>query len=538
MVNKKRINNIEETLSKEEILNDYRIANESKYFSLVGRREVLTGKAKFGIFGAGKEIANLAMAKVFEKGDWRSGYYRDQTFMLATGMLTLQELFAQLYGDTDIKANPGSGGRSMNNHFATRTLDDNGDWLNLMELKNSSADTSPTASQMPRLVGLAQASKLFRGLKNLHKKEYAKFSNHGNEVAFGTIGDASTSEGIFFEAINAAGVLDVPMVVSVLDDGYGISVPRALQTTHDSISKFLSGIERKKGDDNGYLLYVEKGWDYIGLIKAYKEGVDKARKEHCPVFYHIEECTQPQGHSTSGSHERYKSKERLKWEEDFDGIQKLRQYILDNKIATEEELTAIEHNAEHEVKKARKAAWKHFMAPMKKKRKELIKLLDLTTCDCTQKDSILEIEKELELIKEPIRKDLISSGRKILRRICNQCSNPHNSLKKNVGRWLEKEVKEGTIAYSKNLLFDNVKSALNVKEINAVYDKDAVEVPGREILNKNLHHIFEKYPLAVLFGEDVGNIGGVNQTTEGLQERFGNLRISDTGIRETTIVGQ
>lgn len=535
MLNKKR-KNIHNSLSKEEVLKDYRIANESRFASLLGRREVLTGKAKFGIFGDGKEIPNLAMARVFKEGDWRSGYYRDQTFMLATGMITLQELFAQLYGDTDIKANPASGGRSMNNHFATRYIDEKGGWKNLTSMKNSSADSSPTASQMPRLVGLAQASKVFRKVKELQGRK--DLSINGSEVAFGTIGDASTSEGHFFESINAAGVLDVPMVISVWDDGYGISVPRHLQTTKDSISNLLSGLKRGKNDKTGYLMYEGKGYDYPGLIDIYEKGVAQAREKHIPVFYHIKDCTQPQGHSTSGSHERYKTEERLEWETEFDGIKKMREWIIDSKIASAEELNQIEKEAEKSAKEAKKKAWKHFMRPMKEKRKELIKLLDLTTCNCTQKESILAIEKELQLIKEPIRKDLISLGKRILRLICNQCSNPNNSLKSNVSEWLEKELKEGRNAYSANLYSSSENSALKVEPIVPKYETNAPEVPGREILNANLHSMFEKNPLTLIMGEDVGDIGGVNQTTEGLQMKFGKERVSDTGIRETTIIGQ
>ncbi|MFA8298847.1 MAG: thiamine pyrophosphate-dependent enzyme [Hyphomicrobiales bacterium] len=523
-------------LSKKEILNDYKIACESRQVSLLGRREVLTGKAKFGIFGDGKEIPQLAMSRVFKDGDWRSGYYRDQTFAIASGIVTLEELFSQLYGDTDMEANPGNGGRLMNNHFATRTIDEKGEWLDLTKRKNSSADTSPTASQMLRLVGLAQASKIYRGVKDL--KEYKNFSNKGNEVAFGTIGDASTSEGIFFEAINAAGVLNIPMVVSVWDDGYGISVPRELQTTKNNISELLKGIERKEGEESGYLIYKAKAWDYPTLIKIYKEGVERSRKEHIPVLYHITECTQPQGHSTSGSHERYKSKERLKFEKEYDGVHKMRQWIIDNSIATEKELSKIEEQSIVTVKEAKKAAWKNFMKPMKKKKKELISILDLTTCNCTKKDKILDIEKELQLVKEPIRKDLISNGKKILRLICNSCSNPNNSLKKNVSKWVKKEVVEGKKAYSEHLYCENDNSALKVVPIAPLFDDDTELVPGREILRDNFDHILSNDPRTLLFGEDVGKIGGVNQTAEGLQEKYGNLRVEDVGIREATIIGQ
>ncbi|MDO8896390.1 MAG: thiamine pyrophosphate-dependent dehydrogenase E1 component subunit alpha, partial [Bacteroidales bacterium] len=322
-------------ISKEEVLNDFRIVLESRHASLLGRREVLTGKAKFGIFGDGKELPQIAMAKVFRKGDWRSGYYRDQTFMLAAGMVTLEELFAQLYGDTDLNANTSNGGRLMNNHFATRSLDEKGEWNNLMEMKNSSADTSPTASQMLRLVGLALASKHYRENNLLH--DQTQFSDKGNEVAFGTIGDASTSEGHFFEAINAAGVLQIPMAVSVWDDGWGISVPNKEQTTKESISEILAGFEKEE-NTNGYYIYKANAWDYEELIKVYTEGIEKCRKEHVPVLFHIVGCTQPQGHSTSGSHERYKTKEQLQDEADRDGIVQFRKWISENNFASESEL--------------------------------------------------------------------------------------------------------------------------------------------------------------------------------------------------------
>lgn len=520
---------------KSEVLNDYRIAFESRQASLLGRREVLTGKAKFGIFGDGKELPQLAMAKTFQKGDWRSGYYRDQTFMLAAGMCTLEELFAQLYGDTDLNANPANGGRLMNNHFATRSLDAKGEWKNIVTMKNSSADTSPTASQMLRLLGLALASKHYR--ENEQLKPFNQFSNNGNEVAFGTIGDASTSEGHFFEAINAAGVLQVPMAVSVWDDGWGISVPNKFQTTKESISEILKGFE-KEPNTNGFYMYKANAWDYAELIKIYREGIEKCRIEHVPVLFHIVGCTQPQGHSTSGSHERYKSPAQLETEKQMDGIAQFKQWIINQGLASEDELSAIETAATKRAQEARRNAWNNYQKPLLNKRDEFIRLVDIKSCNCAKTAKIEAIKVDLKRIGEPIRKDIISSGKKILRLVCNSCSNPSNSLKTNISNWLEKEMLEGTEKYSSHLYSESASSALKVKAISPIYAADAPSVPGREILRDNFDKIFETNPLVVSFGEDVGKIGGVNQTYEGLQEKFGALRISDAGIREATIVGQ
>jgi 2-oxoisovalerate dehydrogenase E1 component len=525
-------------ISKEkisEVLNDYRIANESRQVSLLGRKEALTGKAKFGIFGDGKEIPQLALAKVFREGDWRAGYYRDQTFMFASGLMTLEEFFAQLYGDTDESFNPQTAGRLMNNHFATKTIDKNGNWLDLTKLKNCSADISPTAGHMLRLLGLALASKLYRNNKKL--KDTEKFTVKGNEVAFGTIGDASTSEGYFFEVLNAAGVLHVPLAISVWDDGYGISVSREYQTIKGSISEALKGFE-KDGKANGFYIYRAKGWDYPTLCKIYEEGITKCRKEHVPVLFHITELTQPQGHSTSGSHERYKSKERLQWELEFDGIKKMREWILREKISDAKILDKIESNAVTRAKEARQNAWDNYMNPLKEKRKSFINMADISTCNCAKTDKIDAIKKELKMVSEPIRKDIISSGRKILRLICDQCSNPNNSLKKNVTAWLNTEMKDDFERYNTFLYSDTPRSAAKIKAIAPIIHKDSPWVPGRQVLRDNFEQLFAKYPLLVAFGEDVGRIGGVNQTYEGIQEKFGENRITDTGIREASIVGQ
>jgi pyruvate/2-oxoglutarate/acetoin dehydrogenase E1 component/TPP-dependent pyruvate/acetoin dehydrogenase alpha subunit len=520
---------------KKEILNDYRIAFESRQASLLGRREVLTGKGKFGIFGDGKEVPQLAMAKVFREGDWRSGYYRDQTFMLAANMMSLEEFFAQIYGDTDITFNPGTAGRVMNNHFATRSLDNQGNWKNLAIQKNSSADISPTAGQMPRLLGLALASKLFKQSKDSSVTK--GFSTKGNEVAFGTIGDASTSEGHFFETINAAGVLQVPMAISVWDDGWGISVPNKYQTTKQNISEVLKGFE---ADENnaGYRIYRAKGWDYPTLVQIYREGIEHCRKEQVPVLFHITELTQPQGHSTSGSHERYKTKEQLAWEQEYDCIAQMRSWMELDGIASADELDEIEANAIARVKKARKTAWDNYLNPIKAKRDEFLKMADVTTCNCAKTQKIEAIKEDLRMIAEPIRKDIISSARKILRLICDSCSNPHNSLKINVTAWLEKEMLDNADRYNSYLYSNSDRRVDNLQPVAPIFDEKSVMVPGREILRDNFDALMAKYPQLVVFGEDVGKIGGVNQTWEGLQEKYGENRIFDTGIREATIIGQ
>ena len=518
-----------------EVLNDFKIANESRQLSLLGRREVLTGKAKFGIFGDGKEIPQLAMAKVFRNGDWRSGYYRDQTFMLATGMITMEEFFAQLYGDTQLENSPANAGRLMNNHFASRSLNPDGSWKNLMKQKNSSPDISPTAGQMPRALGLALASKLFKENKELNK--YTEFSHKGQEVAFVTIGDASTSEGHFWETFNAAGVMQIPLAVNVWDDGWGISVSNKYQTTKQNISEILSGFENSK-TGKGYRIFKAKAWDYEQLCKIYPEGIEHCRKEHNPVLFHITDVTQPQGHSTSGSHERYKSKKRLQWEIDYDGIARMRAWIIEQGIADESTVLEIEKTAVARAKEAKKTAWKAFLDPIKKERDELLETANVSTCHCANTPQIEQIKKDLKRIGEPIRKDIISSARKILRLVCDTCSDPQHSLKINITRWLEKEMKNNADRYNSYLYSPHETSATKVKEVAPQYSEKPKMVPGREILRDNWDHIFDNNPLVLAFGEDVGKIGGVNQTFEGLQEKYGEARIFDTGIREATILGQ
>jgi len=526
---------VSQHFDKTEVLQDYRVAVESREASLLGRREVLTGKAKFGIFGDGKELPQLAMAKVFKNGDWRSGYYRDQTFMMAAGILSLQEFFAQLYGDTDQQFNPGTVGRLMNNHFATRFVDKDGAWLDQTALKNSSADISPTAGQMPRLLGLAYASKFYRNNNEL--KQFNRFSVSGNEVAFGTIGDSSTSEGVFWETMNAAGVLQVPMAISVWDDGYGISVSKDYQTVKSNISDALRGFET---DDKtpGFMILTAKGWDYPELCRIYREGIGICREKHIPVLFHITELTQPQGHSTSGSHERYKSKERLEWEKEFDGIKKMREWVIAEKLATTQELDEIEKLALENVRTAKKLAWDNFITPLNSMRDDFLKMADISTCNCSKTRRISALKEDLQKIAEPIRKDTMSYAKRTLRLICNSCSNPANSLKTNITKWFDESVAENRERFSSHLLSEDQHSALKVEPIPPIYPENAKSIPGREILRDNFDHIFKTNPRVVAFGEDVGKIGGVNQTYEGLQEKYGELRIFDTGIREATIVGQ
>lgn len=532
----KSSNKKEYELSRDEILQDYRIANLSREMSLIGRREVLNGRAKFGIFGDGKEIAQLAMAKFFQNGDFRSGYYRDQTFQMAAGMLTPEQFFAQLYGDTNLQNNPDNGGRLMNNHFASRSLDENGNWKRLTEMKNSSPDISPTAGQMPRLLGLAQASKIYRSLDEL--KDFTQFSNNGNEVAFGTIGDSSTSEGHFFETINAAGVLQVPMTISIWDDGYGISVTKEHQTTKGNISEALKGFQRE-GNSNGYDFYAENGWNYPALIQMYREGIEKCRNEHIPALFHVTELTQPQGHSTSGSHERYKSRERLEWEQNYDPIHKMREWIIEQQYASSEELNDIENQAKKEARGAKKQAWKNFTDPLKEEREELLSIIDAKNCVCGKNnfDKITAIRKELEKIKYPIRKDNFSAVKKILRHVCYECP-ARESLRQDLSNWMSEKYAENKERYSSHLYSEQYNRLSNIKVIPARYNNDTPEVAGREILRDNFDAIFEKYPQVLTFGEDTGKIGGVNQSLEGLQEKYGAVRVADTGIREITIAGQ
>jgi 2-oxoisovalerate dehydrogenase E1 component len=521
---------------KKEVLHDYKLATLSREISTLGRKEVLTGKAKFGIFGDGKEVAQIAMAKAFKNGDWRSGYYRDQTFMMAIEEFSAEEFFSQLYGDTNLENNPGNAGRSFNNHFATRSMNSDGSWKNLMQQKNSSADISPTAGQMPRLLGLAYASKVFRQNKELHK--YNEFTNKGNEVAFGTIGDSSTSEGHFWETMNAAAVLQVPLAMSIWDDGYGISVPKKYQTTKSSISEALKGFEYDE-TSNGIIILKGKGWDYPGLVKLYKEGIAICREKHIPVLFHIEEVTQPQGHSTSGSHERYKSEERLEWEVEYDCNKKMRDWILESDIASNEELETIEKEAVEITKKGKTEAWKKYKEPTLQEREELVKIIDNRSCVCKREkiDKVGLITNDLKKILNPIRKDNFSAAKRILRNVCLDCS-IREKLQVDLSKWLENSYLDNYDRYSTYLYNDTEKSALKVKPVQAEFSDNSQLIPGREILRDNFDYLFNKYDKLITFGEDTGNIGGVNQALEGLQKKYGEIRISDTGIRETTILGQ
>ncbi|MDX2360248.1 MAG: thiamine pyrophosphate-dependent enzyme [Crocinitomicaceae bacterium] len=523
---------------KNEVLEDFKLASISRETSLLGRREVLSGKAKFGIFGDGKELAQIALAKQFQNGDFRSGYYRDQTIMMAIDQLTVQQYFAGLYAHTDLEHEPLSAGRQMGGHYATRNLDADGNWKNLMEQKNSSSDISPTAGQMPRLLGLALASKVYKQNKSLSElEEFKKFTNGGNEVAFGTIGDASTSEGPFWETINAAGVLQVPMVMSVWDDGYGISVPRKFQTSKDSISEALAGMQRTK-DKPGYEILVTKGWDYADLCKTYEKAVKIAREEHVPVLVHVKEVNQPQGHSTSGSHERYKDEARMQWEIDFDCISKFKEWILSFdadglKIATEEDLDAIQKDAKKNVREQKSAAWKAFTDDLKGDLAEALSLIKAVGQESENGVFINKMAETLEKAMDPIRKDILSESRKVLRMVRNESI----ASKKALSTWIKQKIDDNYDRYSSYLYSETEGSAMNVVPVPPRYDDDDM-VDGRLILRDNYDKILENYPQALVFGEDAGKIGGVNQTLEGMQEKHGELRVSDTGIRECTIIGQ
>jgi pyruvate/2-oxoglutarate/acetoin dehydrogenase E1 component len=513
---------------KAEVLNDYKIGIVSRECSLLGRREVLTGKAKFGIFGDGKEVPQLALAKAFKNGDFRSGYYRDQTFMMAIGAMTIEQFFAGLYGHTDINFDPMSAGRQMGGHFATHSLDEKGNWNDLTKQKNSSADISPTAGQMPRLLGLAQASKIYRNVSGIHQ---TNFSKNGNEIAWGTIGNASTSEGLFFETINAAGVLQVPMVMSVWDDEYGISVHAKHQTTKENISEILKGFQRDE-NNNGFEILTVKGWDYPTLVSTYEQAAAIARKEHVPVLIHVRELTQPQGHSTSGSHERYKNTERLAWEAEFDCLTQMRFWLIENNLATIEELDEIDNQAKKDVLEGKKSAWTAFATPMKEEQKELINLLNSIASFSENKIFIDKISSDLKSINDPIRKDILTTARIVLRVILNESS------KHELATWINNYSTKIQTKFSSHLFSESDKNVMNSKEVAPMYDNSAEEVDARLILRDNFDALFTKYPEILIFGEDSGAIGDVNQGLEGLQEKYGELRVADVGIREATIIGQ
>jgi pyruvate/2-oxoglutarate/acetoin dehydrogenase E1 component/TPP-dependent pyruvate/acetoin dehydrogenase alpha subunit len=515
--------------SREDILKDFRIAVESRQASLLGRREVLTGKAKFGIFGDGKEIAQLAMARAFRKGDWRSGYYRDQTFMFAIGESDVQKFFAQLYAHTDVVAEPASAGRSMNGHFATRFLDEKGQWLSQTDRYNVSADVSPTGSQMPRLVGLAYASVVYRNVEEL--QALSAFSSNGNEVAFGTIGNASCAEGMFWESVNAIGVLGAPAVISVWDDGYGISVPNHMQVTKSDVGALLSGFQRKPGTTDGYDVHVVRAWDYPALVETYAKAADTARREHVPQIVHVVEVTQPQGHSTSGSHERYKSPERLQWEKDFDGVARMRNWMVDQGIATGDELDAIELEATANVQSWKGAAWEAYIGPIRREITECASMLDALAVDVPE---VAAIRSEITSIREPFRRDILVAGHKAL--LASRASLA--PARQRLLAWLQQYDVSVEPTYASHLHSESDQQVLSIAALPATYDDDPQQVNGSEIMNACFNAALERDPRVVAFGEDVGQLGDVNQGFAGLQAKYGHLRVSDTGIREVTILGQ
>ncbi len=517
---------------KHEVLADYRLAVASREASLIGRREVLTGKAKFGIFGDGKELAQLAAAKCMKPGDIRSGYYRDQTLMFATGMSDIEKFFAQLYANPDIEEEPSSAGRMMNGHYGTRWLDEQGEWKNLTEEPQSSSDISPTAGQMVRALGLAFASKCFRNIQEL-QTGFEKFTNRGNEVVFCTIGDASTSEGLFWETVNAAGVLRVPLAIFIWDDGYGISVPRKYQTIKNSISEALSGMQwdDRKG---GIQIYTVKGWDYAGLVQTFQQGIAKIRESHIPAIFHVQEMTQPQGHSTSGSHERYKSKERLEWEKEWDCILKMREFIVNNEIANDEELNILEEQAKLEARDAKHRAWESFIEPIKQQIQQVTNLGNQVIFEGgPNAQQIALIVQELNAIKEPIRKDVMQVTTKILN-LCTEGSEAARAMR----NYHERLKADNRSKFSSHLHSHSRQSALKVPEVQASFLPDSPVLNGYEVLNKFFDYTFATNPAVLAFGEDLGKIGDVNQGFAGLQEKYGEERIFDTGIREASIIGQ
>lgn len=511
---------------KEEVLKDYQIICESREASILGRKEVLTGKAKFGIFGAGKEVAQVAMAKFFMPGDFRAGYYRDQTFMFASELATIEQFFSQLYADPDINNDPFSAGRQMNSHFATRFVDENGDWLPLSKLKNVSSDIAPTAGQMPRALGLALASKLFREENGLNKMK--DLSENGNEICFCTIGDAATSEGHFWEVMNAAGVLQIPLAVFVWDDGYGISVPKEYQTTKSSISKALSGLQKTE-DSNGINIYNLKGWDYAGMCEVLEMAIKHIRETHTPALFHVEEITQPQGHSTSGSQERYKTSERLTWENQWECKKQMREWIIENALADDNELRDIEIAAKKFVKQSRQDAWGKYLAPIRKQVSEVISILQNDIDQQQNKNDFQKLIDELSANREPLRRDVMKTLSMAL-----NFPGSSSALKK----YYDNLVTENSKIFNSNLYNEGPKSALKVNHIKAVYNQDSEMVNGYEVLNKYFDELFASNDKLIAFGEDLGHIGDVNQGFSGLQAKYGESRIFDTGIRELSIIGQ
>lgn len=518
-------------LTVEEILNDYRLAQESRQASILGRKEVFAGKAKFGIFGDGKELPQLAMAKAFQPGDFRSGYYRDQTLMWAIEGLSVQQYFAQLYAHTNVEADPSSAGRLMNGHFASRMLDEKGNWKNLTKMKLTTADVSPTAAQIPRLVGLGLASKLYRN--NPELEDFENFSINGNEVAFGTIGNAATSEGIFLEAVNAIGVLQIPVILAIWDDGYGISVPNEYHTTKGDLSKALEGFRRNE-DGDGFQIYRVPGWDYQALCDVFLEAAQLARQDHIPSIVHVVELTQPLGHSSSGSHERYKSKERLEWELEFDCNKKMREWILENEFALPEQLEEIEKKAVQTALTAKNAAWNAYYKEMNSDIKQAGKLLEACAAESKHSDEIKKMKKEIGKAIYPLRSNAIKAIKLSLRLTRNE----KISVKSNLQQWLHEITVANHERYSSQMYSSSDQAAIKVKEIKPSYSKDSPILDGREILNHCFDAALARDSRILAFGEDVGKIGDVNQAFAGLQKKYGEMRVTDTGIRETTIIGQ
>ena len=520
-------------ISKEEILNDYFLINESRNLSLIGRKEVFMGRAKFGVFGDGKELPQIAMSKFFKNGDFRSGYYRDQTFMMAIDQLNSSQFFAQLYAHTDIKFDPHSGGRQMNCHFATRMLNDDGDWKTLTDMKNSASDISCVSGQMPRIVGLGYASKLYRENKNL--SNMPNFSINGNEVIFGTIGDASTSEGHFWESINACGVLQIPVIMSIWDDGYGISVPSEYHTTRNDLSKVLSGFQRSSNKEDGFELFTVKAWDYVGLLNAYSKAEKLARNEHVPSIIHVKDVTQPQGHTTSGSHERYKSKERLQWEKDFCCIKMMREWIIENNFSSPEELDKIEKNALHSTKVSRDTSWKNYRKSIDDDLNDAMVIITRVAQNSPKnKKEIIDVRDQLSNTLHPLKSDIFKTLKFVQRIIRNE----NNISKSYLLNLIDELQKKYNFEYSSHLNSESKYSVEKIKEVKPTYSKQNKLIDGREIINKFFDLTFGNNPLVFAVGEDVGTIGGVNQGFAGIQKKYGKLRITDTGIRESSIIGQ
>lgn len=518
-------------ITKEIAVADYRLAYKSRQVSLIGRREVLSGKAKFGIFGDGKEVAQIAMAKGFKRGDFRSGYYRDQTFMFATGVHSIHEFFAQLYAHADLEAEPATGGRAMNAHFGTRSLRPDGSWNKLSEMFNSATDISPIGSQMPRVVGLSYASKLYRELEEL--KEHTQFSNHGNEVAFATAGNATCAEGMFWESVNAVGVLKSPLVLSIWDDGYGISVPNEYQVLHD-LSELLSGFARKPGSDKGYDLYRVKAWDYEGLVKAYITASKVAREKHIPSIIHVAEATQPQGHSTSGSHERYKPSERLEWEKEFDCVKMMREWIIKKGFANADELDEIEKEDKHAVETIRKEAWAAYLSPIKNEVREFVDRLEEIASTSVNAAALEEIKYRMTGLTAPLRQDIMIAYHNAMIALKEE-DNPSKQI---LVKWKEEQDAINLDRYSSHVHSQSEFSALKVIEIEPIFSDKSPTMNGFEVMNQGFDAMLARDPRVIAFGEDLGFLGGVNQSFAGLQKKYGKLRVSDTGIRETTIIGQ